>query len=165
MTDPLSIQHQRVVTIRYDLFSAQGELYESNRAAPEPQALLCGHGGVLPGLERALLGKHAGDEIDVELSPEQAFGVRDDSLTQRISKKHFANPKRLKVGDVAVLKTQQGARPVTVLKVGAKVVDVDLNHPRAGESLRILASVEAVREATQEELAHGHAHGSGGHHH
>ena len=165
LNEPLKVQRDRIVTLRYDLFSMQGELYESNRDSAEPQALLYGRGGVLPGLETALLGKAAGDALDIELAPEQAFGARDESRKQRISKKHFANPKHLKVGEVAVLQTREGARQVTVLKVGAKVVDVDLNHPRAGETLRLKVDVEAVREASAEELAHGHAHGAGGHKH
>ena len=85
MTDSLSIRRDRVVTIRYDLYSATGELYESNRSDSAGQALLYGHGGLLAGLEKALLGKAAGDELDLELSPELAFGHRDDSLQQRIS--------------------------------------------------------------------------------
>lgn len=159
------IQRDRVVSIRYELFSETGELYESNRQDSEPQALLYGHGGLLPGLEQALLGKLAGDEIDVQLTPEQAFGARDDTQQQRISKKHFANGKKLRVGQIATLQTRDGARQVTVIKVGAKMLDVDLNHPHAGENLRIKAQVESVRDATHEELAHGHAHGAGGHHH
>ena len=165
MTDSLSIRRDRVVTIRYDLYSSTGELYESNRSDSAGQALLYGHGGLLAGLEKALLGKAAGDELDLELSPELAFGHRDDSLQQRISKKHFTNPKRLAVGQIAALRTREGTRQVTVVKVGAKMVDVDLNHPRAGETLRVVATVESVREATPQELAHGHAHGAGGHNH
>jgi len=161
----LKVQRDRVVSIRYELFSEKGELYESNSQERDPQALLYGHGGVLPGLEQALLGATAGDQIDITLSPEQAFGARDETQKQRISKKHFANGKSLKAGQVATLQTREGARHVTVIKVGAKMLDVDLNHPHAGENLRVKAQVESVRDATREELAHGHAHGAGGHHH
>ncbi|MDA1076909.1 MAG: peptidylprolyl isomerase, partial [Proteobacteria bacterium] len=75
-----------------------------------------------------------------------------------------ADPRRLKPGQVTRLQTEHGSRPVTIVKVGSKMVDVDLNHPHAGATLRFNIHIHAVRKATREELSHGHAHGSHGAH-
>ncbi|MFM8355516.1 MAG: peptidylprolyl isomerase [Gammaproteobacteria bacterium] len=99
------------------------------------------------------------------LNPEQAFGERREDFVQRLSKKYLQNAARLKPGMQTTLQTKDGPRTVTVLKVGGKVVDVDLNHPLAGLALNFDLEVVDVRAATAEELAHGHAHGAGGHHH
>ena len=95
----------------------------------------------------------------------QAFGPRRENWTQRISKKHFARGTRFQPGASARLQTDQGMRTVTVIKVGNKFVDVDLNHPLAGRTVTVEIELLEVRDATAEEKAHGHAHGAGGHHH
>jgi FKBP-type peptidyl-prolyl cis-trans isomerase SlyD len=164
MTQSISIQRDRIVEIHYDLRDAADNLLETTREGPA-KLLLYGHGNLLAGLERALLGKSAGDNFDLQLPPAEAFGERQADLTQRVSKKHFRSPKRLRPGMQTMLQSRQGPRLVTVLKVGSSVVDVDLNHPRAGHTLNCSIDVISVRAATKEELAHGHAHGPGGHAH
>ena len=159
----MNIEKNRVVTFHYTLFDAQGGEIESSRGR-DPLAFLAGHGGIIPGLEAALEGKTAGDTVEVTLSPDQAYGERHENLTQRIPRKHFGDAK-LAPGQQVMLRTQQGPRVVTVMKVGMSVVDVDLNHPMAGKTLRFNVEITDVREASQEEIAHGHAHGAGGHHH
>ena len=112
-----------------------------------------------------MLGKAAGESLNVTLPPERAFGLRDEKLKERLSKKYLKHVKRLSPGLITQVQTKNGPKPVTVLKVGSKVVDVDLNHPRAGQTLKFAIDVVSVRAATEEELAHGHAHAPGGHQH
>jgi FKBP-type peptidyl-prolyl cis-trans isomerase SlyD len=95
----------------------------------------------------------------------EAYGERNEALTQRVPKKYFPTNVTLRPGLTVMLQTQQGPRPVTVLKIGMSVIDVDLNHPMAGKDLSFDIEIVEVREASAEELAHGHVHGEGGHHH
>lgn len=153
-----------MVEIHYSLYDSDGQELESTQGEP-PRAFLVGHRGILAGLEEALLGKQAGDQLDVTLPPERAFGLRDEKLKERMSKKYFKHVKRLEAGMLTQVNTKNGPRPITIIKVGSKMVDVDLNHPRAGHTLKFDLEVVSVREATEEELSHGHAHGAGGHQH
>jgi len=162
--EPLSVARDRVVRFHYQIFNASGDVIETTRNS-EPLAILHGRGNVMRGIEDALEGRKAGDRFEVTLPPEQAYGPRKDDFTQRISKKYFRDPARLKPGMTTQLSTEEGTRSVTVLKVGGKVVDVDMNHPLAGQTLGFDLEVVEVREATREEIAHRHVHGSGGHHH
>ena len=130
----------------------------------EPLAILAGHGNIIPGLEKAMEGHEAGDKFAVEVPAAEAYGEKREGLTQRVPKKHFGN-QRLEPGMQVVLNTNFGPRAVTIEKVGMSVVDVDLNHPMAGKDLHFDIEVVDVREATAEELEHGHVHGDGGHHH
>lgn len=163
-TETPVIAKNSVVEFHYTLHNAEGELLEST-AGDNPRAFLVGHRGVLAGVEEAMLGKTAGESLSVTLPPERAFGLRDESLKERLSKKYLKHVKRLTPGLITQVQTKNGPKPVTILKVGSKVVDVDLNHPRAGQTLTFAIDVVSVREATPEELSHGHAHGPGGHHH
>ena len=109
-------------------------------------------------------GHEAGDKFSVDVAAADAYGDKRDNLTQRVPKKHF-NGQRLEPGMQVVLNTNFGPRAVTIQKVGMSVVDVDLNHPMAGKDLHFDIDIVEVREATAEELEHGHVHGEGGHHH
>jgi FKBP-type peptidyl-prolyl cis-trans isomerase SlyD len=164
VTEALTVEKDRVVRVHYDIHDAAGKRVESSRDQ-DALAVLHGHGNLLPAIESALVGKRAGDRLDLTLAPADAFGERRDNWTQRVSKKYVPNAARLKPGMQTVLQTGEGPREVTVLKVGGKVVDVDLNHPLAGQTLKFDLEVVEVREATPEELAHKHVHGPGGHHH
>ncbi len=160
---PLTIGKDHVVMFHYAITNADGEELEATRGE-EPQAVLLGHGAVLHGVETALLGRHAGEDLTVTLDPADTYGERRENWTQRVSKKYL--PKGpLRPGMTVRLNTEQGPRTVTIVKVGNKVVDVDLNHPFAGELLTFNISIVGVRAATVDELAHGHAHGPGGHQH
>jgi FKBP-type peptidyl-prolyl cis-trans isomerase SlyD len=156
----MNIEKNSVVKFHYSVAETGKEQLESSR---EGQALsiLIGHSAIIPGLEAALMGKQMGDQIAVTIHPEQAYGERREGLAQRIPKKLFKNAK-LAPGMQVVLPTEMGQRAMTVLKVGMSVVDVDLNHPMAGKSLDFSVDVLEVRAATEEEVAHGHAHGEGG---
>lgn len=159
--DPyMNIEKNSVVKFHYSVTETGKEQLESSKQG-EPLSVLIGHGGIIPGLEEALIGKQAGDLVAVTISPEQAYGERHDGMTQRIPKKLFKNA-RLVPGMQVVLPTEMGPRAMTVLKVGMSVVDVDLNHPMAGKSLDFEVEVLDVRGASEEEIAHGHVHGEGG---
>jgi FKBP-type peptidyl-prolyl cis-trans isomerase SlyD len=160
----MQAEKDRVVSFHYHLTDASGEAIDSSRER-EPLVILFGHGSIIPGLEQAIAGHAAGDRFDVVVPPEQAYGARREDFTQRVAKKYFQDADRLKPGMMTVLNTKDGYRQVSVLKVGSSVVDVDLNHPMAGKTLHFAIEVVEVRDATTEELEHGHVHGPGGHHH
>jgi FKBP-type peptidyl-prolyl cis-trans isomerase SlyD len=162
------IAADKVVSFHYRLSEPGGEVVEDSHD-DQPIVYLHGHGGMLAGLEEALAGKQAGDKFTVTLPPEKAYGPRGTDAVQRISVKHVVNPGHKKVsyrpGMVVQLNTEQGPREVTVIKVGLKTLDVDTNHPMAGRTLQFEVEVVEVRNASDEELAHGHVHGVGGHAH
>jgi FKBP-type peptidyl-prolyl cis-trans isomerase SlyD len=109
-------------------------------------------------------GHEAGDKFGVDVAAADAYGEKREGLGQRVPKKHFGG-QRQEPGMQVILNTSHGQRAVTIQKVGMSVVDVDLNHPMAGRDLHFDITIVDVREATEEELAHGHVHGDGGHHH
>lgn len=160
----MQVAKDTVVSFHYTLTDDAGTQIDSSREA-EPLAILQGHGSLIAGVEKALDGKAVGDRFDVTVSPEEGYGVRDESRTQRVPKKYFQDGDRLKPGMVTMLRSQQGMHQVTVIKVGATVIDIDANHPLAGKTLKFDIEITGVREASPEELAHGHVHGPGGHHH
>jgi FKBP-type peptidyl-prolyl cis-trans isomerase SlyD len=161
----MKVEANRVVTFHYTV-SDETDKVESSRDRGEPIAFLAGHGGLIPGLEKALDGRESGERFDVAIEPAEAYGERRADFTQRVPKKYFTDPERLRPGMTTVLGLQGGGhRQVTVQKVGSSVVDVDLNHPLAGRTLTFEVEIVDVREATPEELAHGHAHGADGHAH
>lgn len=164
----MQISADSVVSFHYRLSESQGELLESSYEA-EPTLYLHGHGNLLPALEEALNGKQVGDKFSVSLEPEQAYGVRNEGATQRIPIKHLHNyaaiKNKLKPGMRVAVNTEQGPWDAVVLKVGKFNVDIDSNHPLAGKTLTFDIEIVDARAATAEELAHGHAHGVGGHHH
>jgi FKBP-type peptidyl-prolyl cis-trans isomerase SlyD len=135
------IAQDKVVLIHYTLTDDAGKVLDSSSGG-EPLAYLHGQGNIIAGLETALSGKQAGDRLNVRVEPVDGYGVRDDALT-----------------------SQGHARVVTVTRVVGDMVTVDGNHPLAGEVLNFDVEVKEVRDATHEELEHGHVHGPGGHHH
>lgn len=158
------IENKRVVSFHYTLTNEGGEELESSRGR-DPMAYLHGAHNVIPGLEKAMAGKGAGDQFQVTLPPAEAYGERNPSNIQRIASKHFRNPRGLQPGQLVSLQTREGERPAVIVKVGRFNVDVDANHPLAGQTLTFDVEVIDVREASPEEIAHGHVHGEGGHQH
>ena len=154
----MKIEKDRVVRFHYAVAEAGKESVENSKDGGQPLAILFGHGNIIPGLEKALEGKEAGDSFKAAVPAAEAYGERREGLSQRIPKKHFGAQK-LEPGMQVVLQTNFGPRAVTIEKVGMSVVDVDLNHPMAGKDLDFDIEVVEVREASAEELAHGHVHG------
>jgi FKBP-type peptidyl-prolyl cis-trans isomerase SlyD len=159
----MKVAENTVVQFHYAL-SEGGQAVESSFGR-EPLAALIGASGIIPGLEAALMGREVGDRFEVTVPPEKAYGERHDQLVQRVPRKRFSGSGNLQPGVQIMIETNQGRRMATVAKVGVTVVDLDLNHPMAGKTLTFDIEVVDVREASTEEIEHGHAHGPGGHAH
>lgn len=158
------IEKDKVVSFHYRLCEGDSELEHSREG--DPMLFLFGHGGLIPGLEEAMAGREDGDSFSITVPPEKAYGHRSPDAVQRVPVKHFGKKGgKLRRGDVVALQTSQGPLDVTVLKVGKFMADVDANHPLAGRTLTFDIDIVGVRDATDEEIAHGHAHGPGGHDH
>jgi FKBP-type peptidyl-prolyl cis-trans isomerase SlyD len=160
----MQAEKDKVVSFHYQLSEDSGAEVENSHGR-EPMAFLFGHRNIIAGLEQAMAGHVAGDKFDAVVGPAEAYGERREDFVQRVPKKYFQHPEHLKPGMHTVLNTKDGHRSVTVLKLGSSVVDVDLNHPMAGKTLRFAVEITDIRDATPEELEHGHVHGPGGHHH
>lgn len=151
----------KVVALHYTL-SVDGAKVESSHDNGEPLWILLGHGQLIPGLEKALEERAAGDNVQATIAPADGYGERQEGQIQRVPKKYFQQAKHLKPGMTTVLALKEGGqRAVTVHKVGMSAVDVDLNHPMAGKTLDFDVAIQEVRDATEEELKHGHAHPPG----
>ncbi|WP_201313341.1 peptidylprolyl isomerase [Dyella sp. EPa41] len=152
----------KVISLHYTL-TVDGEKVESSLDRNEPLWILLGHGQLIPGLEKALEGHEAGETLQAEIAPAEGYGERQEGLTQRVPKKYFQQAAKLKPGMTTVLALKEGGhRVVVVQKVGMTTVDVDLNHPMAGKTLNFDVTVNEVRDGTEEEIQHGHAHPPGG---
>jgi FKBP-type peptidyl-prolyl cis-trans isomerase SlyD len=161
----MKAEKNSVVRFHYELADEAGLQIESSRGG-EPLTALLGHGGIIPGIETALMGREDGEKLEVTVAPDQGYGERQENFTQRVPKKYFKNADRLKPGMQTILSVQGGGqRLVTVQKIGSSVIDVDLNHPMAGRTLKFAIEIVDVREGTPEEREHGHVHGPGGHEH
>ena len=159
----MKIEKDSVVRFHYSVGEVGQAATETSQGS-DPLAILFGHGNIIPGLEKAMEGREAGETFSVDVPAAEAYGERRDGMTQRIPKKHFGE-QRIAPGMQVVLQTNFGPRAVTIEKVGMSVVDVDLNHPMAGKDLHFDIEIVEVREAAAEELEHGHVHGEGGHQH
>ncbi|NVK42516.1 MAG: peptidylprolyl isomerase [Oceanospirillaceae bacterium] len=160
----MQIAANTIVQIHYTLKNADGNVIDSSEGQ-EPLAYLHGGGNIVEGLESALAGKAAGDKLDVTVEPERGYGSRRDDLVQTVDRSNFVGIEQIEVGMQFLAQTPWGEQPVTVVAVADDNVTLDGNHPLAGEVLNFAIEVVDVREATEEELQHGHAHGEGGHHH
>jgi len=160
----VQVEKNRVVTFHYTLRDEQGAVIDSSNGRA-PLSYLHGKGNIIPGLEQALVGKAAGDKLDVTVAPEQAYGRRDERLVQTVARKLFGEIAELKPGMQVRASGRQGARLVNVVRVERDFVTVDGNHPLAGRTLRFALEVTEVRKATHEEVSHGHVHGPAGHAH
>lgn len=160
----MQIKNDVVALLEYELTSDDGEIIDTSKGNA-PLAYLHGKGNLIPGLEAELEGKASGDTFQVRIEPEQGYGVRNEGLVQAAKREQFPAEVDLQVGMQFQAQTQAGPTIVTVIRVEEDVVTLDGNHPLAGVALNFDVKVVEVREATEEELAHGHVHGPGGHHH
>jgi FKBP-type peptidyl-prolyl cis-trans isomerase SlyD len=159
----MTIQTNSVVTINYTLRDDAGGLIESSEGQ-EPLTYLHGLGNVIPGLEASLAGKSAGESIKVSIPPEDAYGLWEEEKLLEIPKGQFSGVDDIKTGMQFSVHSNEGEQVVTVTKVEGETVTVDANHPLAGKTLNFEVTVIGIRDATKDELEHGHAHGAGGHH-
>ena len=161
----MSIKDNSAVSFHYSLTEDEGQQLDSS-AGKEPLAYLHGAGNIIPGLENALTGKAVGDSMTVAVSAAEGYGEVQQELIQDVPRTSFQGVEQIEVGMQFEAQTGQGGTvPVTVTAVTDETVTVDGNHPLAGKNLNFDVSIEAVRDATAEELEHGHVHGPGGHEH
>lgn len=154
----------KVVLIHYTLTDDSGSVIDSSSGG-DPLAYIQGHGNLIPGLERELEGKSAGTKLSVKIKPEDGYGVRDPQLVQRVPLRAFGGTKVAPGMQFQAQDSSGHARVVTVMGIQGDMVTVDGNHALAGKNLNFDVEITEVRDATAEELDHGHVHGPGGHHH
>ncbi|MGM0831493.1 peptidylprolyl isomerase [Halomonas qinghailakensis] len=155
----MSITAHQVVTLHYVLSDVLSDgstrVLDDSNARAKPLEYLHGHDNILPGLERALEDKTAGDELRVTLAPADAYGIRNEDLVQEVNRASFGNAV-LEPGSRFQTEGEAGPQIVTVLSIDGDIVTVDTNHPLAGHTLRYQVNVLEVRDATRAELAKGH---------
>ena len=161
----MQIKKNSVVTMEYHLRDDENTIIDSSGDGG-PFPYLHGAGGIIPGLESAMEGKKAGDEVKIRIPPEEGYGERDESLLQSVPRENFQGIDDISVGMQFQTPMEDGSQQVvTIMTVDDKQVTVDGNHPLAGIPLNFEITVVDVRDATDEELEHGHVHGPGGHEH
>lgn len=155
-----------VLAFHYDLYDASADKIESSKAG-DPVLCLHGERGVLLALQEAFVGKVAGDDFSITIPHGRAYGRHYPERVQRLARKKIDGGKQqsFRKGQIITLQAEQGPSPATIIKVGKFNLDVDINHPLAGVDLTFDVQIVSVREASESELAHGHAHGVGGHQH
>ena len=159
----MQVAQDAVVLIHYTLTDDKGEKLDSSDGAP--LAYLHGNGNLSPGLERELEGKSAGDKLSVKIAAADAYGEYDKSLVQRIPRRTLKGVGDIRVGMQLHTQSAHGVRAVTVTQIQGDMVTIDANHALAGQNLNFEVEIAEVRAATEQELAHGHVHGPGGHDH
>lgn len=160
----MRIERNRVVALEYTVTDADGKVIDTNRGG-ESLYYLHGHHNIVPGLERALEGKVAGEELEVQVDPSDGYGERDEALVFEVPRSELPAGIALQRGTQLQVTASNGHRAIaTITKVKLNSVVLDANHELAGQRLHFSVRVQQVRQATREELAHGHAHGPGHHH-
>jgi FKBP-type peptidyl-prolyl cis-trans isomerase SlyD len=156
----MKIAKNKVAAIHYTLTDNEGTVLDSSDGR-EPLHYLHGAGNLIAGMEEGLEGKGKGDKFSIKVPPSKGYGELDPSMKQSVPRSAFGD-QQVKTG----MKFQTGGGAVvTVVEVGLDSVTVDANHPLAGVELNFDVEVVEVREASAEEITHGHVHGPGGHHH
>lgn len=153
----MQISENKVVTIHYTLTNVDGEVLDSS-AGEAPLAYLHGAGNIVAGLEDALEGKVVGDKLDVTVAPEDGYGEKHDEMVQKVPVDNFAGVDKVEVGMQFMAQVPWGEQPVEVIKVEDDGITLDGNHPLAGETLQFAVEVVDIREASEEEIEHGHVH-------
>jgi FKBP-type peptidyl-prolyl cis-trans isomerase SlyD len=160
----MQISTGKVVSIDYTLTDDDKRTLDTSEGG-DPLTYLHGVGQLIPGLERRLEGKAAGDQLSVTIPPAEGYGLRDEEKIQVVPRKAIQGVGQLEVGMQLQASSGHGHQIVTIVKIEGDEISLDANHPLAGATLHFDVTVRAVREATPDELDHGHVHGPGGHHH
>ncbi|MFP5519582.1 MAG: peptidylprolyl isomerase [Bdellovibrionia bacterium] len=155
---------KRVLAFNYVLKGTDGAVIDASEPN-QPLAFLEGVGHILPKLEEQLLTMQEGDKKTVKLAAKDAYGVHDPKMTMDVPKEELAHLQGLQVGSFLQLQLAQGVQVVKVTKMTDEAVTLDGNHPLADQDLEFSVEMVLVREATAEEIMHGHAHGLHGHSH
>ena len=154
------VENNKVASVHYTgTLPENGEVFDSSEGR-DPLTFLVGHKNMIPGFERELMGAKVGEKVEFTLPPEDAYGELNPDAVQEIPADMF--------GDITPevgMTLMSDVGPFRVTEVNEELIKVDFNHALAGKSLRFNVEVVEIRDATEEEIAHGHAHGPGGHHH
>lgn len=160
----MNITENAVVLFHYTLTDEEGVQLDSS-TDDAPLAYIHGHKNIIPGLEQAMEGKTEGDTMKVTVPAADAYGEYQDHLVQEVPREAFQGIEEVNPGMRFEAQTPSGPVSVVVTAASDETVTVDGNHPLAGKDLTFDVKIETVREASEEELAHGHVHGAGGHQH
>jgi len=160
----MKIEKNRVVGIHYTLTDNDGKVLDSSRGN-QPLLYLHGNGNLIPGLENALEGKRKNDTLNVKVMPDMGYGEFDENMIFEVNRSQFDFSGEIKKGMQFQMHTDHGHQVVTVSKIEGDVVILDGNHPLAGQELNFDVEVTDVREASGDEISHGHVHQHGHHHH
>ena len=161
----MTITERKVVSIHYKVAdAANAEVIDSSEGS-NPMIYLHGAQNIIPGLEQALEGKAVGDELEVTVEPADAYGEYSEDRVQQVPIEAFQDMEKIEPGMMVTADSDEGQINLVVTEVDETTVTVDANHPLAGKALTFDVKVEAVRDASEEEIEHGHVHGAGGHHH
>lgn len=153
----MNISKNKVVSIDYTLTNDGGDTLDTSKDR-EPLTYIHGLGYIIPGLENALEGKKTGDSLKVSVKPEDAYGVYNNDLNFEMEKEKLGQIENLTVGMQVQMQTEQGPVVLAVKSIETDKVILDANHPLAGENLHFDITVKDVRDATEEEISHGHVH-------
>ncbi|UOO88530.1 peptidylprolyl isomerase [Vitreoscilla massiliensis] len=159
----MTVENGKVVSFHYTLTNAQGDVLDQSQDQPMPY--LHGAGNIIPGLEKELTGKKVGDKLTVKVPAAEAYGEYHEQLVNDVPREAFQGVDQIEPGMQFQANTPEGVQVITVKAVNGDQVTVDANHPLAGQDLNFDVEIVDVRDATEEESAHGHVHGAGGHHH
>lgn len=154
----LMVGNNMVVSMDYTLTDESGNVLDSSNDS-EPLAYLHGAGNIIPGLEKALVGKMADDVLQVEVAPAEAYGEKVPELMQTVDKAAFQGVDNLEPGMAFEAQGENGqVQRVVIASIDGDQVTVDGNHPLAGMTLNFDVKIISVRDATEEEISHGHVH-------
>ena len=159
----MQVSANKVVSINYTLTDNSGVVLDTSNGHG-PLNYIQGIGALIPGMENGLEGKSTGDKFQIKVSPENGYGAYVSEMVQQVPMSAFGG-QEVTVGMQFEAGSDEQRFIVTVTEINNDMVTVDGNHPLAGKELNFDVEVLEVREATAEELAHGHVHGPGGHHH
>lgn len=161
----MAIGTNKVVTLNYKLSDDQGNVIQTTNKN-EPFVYLSGNKQILPKLEEAIDSMIIGGKKNIELSSSEAYGDYDEKAIQQVKKEAFPEGANLEPGMEYMAQSPEGHPvPFVIKEIEDENVTIDFNHPLAGKNLSFDVELVDVRDATKEELEHGHAHGAGGHNH
>jgi FKBP-type peptidyl-prolyl cis-trans isomerase SlyD len=165
MTTGASIAAGKVVSIHYTLKDDDGDVIDSSSGG-NPLDYLHGSSNIVPGLEQALAGKGIGEKLTVAVAPGEGYGDRDERGVQVVPRDAFPAEMDIEEGMQLAVESPQGEEvPIWITAIEGDQITVDMNHPLAGVTLHFSVEIVGIRDASAEEVEHGHPHGPGGHHH
>ena len=160
----MEIGENKVVQMHYTLKNDKGEVLDTSEGQ-DPLTYMHAEGAIIPGLFQAITGKKVGEKVSVVVKPQDGYGDKDDSMVKQVPIESFKGMDDMAVGVKVEAETDDGIQIATITEIREKEVTIDLNHPLAGVTLHFHVEITDIREATEEEVSHGHVHGPGGHHH